>query len=181
MTKVRSPHHDDGRPSRPFADTTGCGDAGVGEEASPGARSCSLPAEHREATERTILHVDIDAFFASIEQQRDPRLRGKPVIVGAGVIASCSYEARAFGLKAGMSLSEAKRLCPKAIIIDGHAQVYRCFAEEIFARCRLAAPEVETYLDEAYCNLTGTERLHGDIDSAVRALKDDIRSPPGSR
>ena len=179
MAKVRSPHHDDGRPSRPFADTTGCGGAEAGQEVLPGARSCSLPVEHREPAERTILHVDIDAFFASIEQQRDPRLRGKPVIVGAGVIASCSYEARAFGLKAGMSLSEAKRLCPKAIIIDGHAQVYRCFAEEIFARCRLAAPEVETYLDEAYCNLTGTERLHGDIDSAVRALKDDIQIATG--
>jgi nucleotidyltransferase/DNA polymerase involved in DNA repair len=58
---------------------------------------------------RTVLHVDIDAFFAAIEQQRDPRLKGKPVIVGAGVIASCSYEARKFGLRAGMSLSEARR------------------------------------------------------------------------
>jgi DNA polymerase-4 len=129
--------------------------------------------------ERTVLHVDIDAFFAAIEQQRDPRLKGKPVIVGAGVIASCSYEARAFGLKAGMALSEAMRLCPQAVIIDGHAQIYRCFAEEIFARCRTIAPEVETYLDEAYCDLTGTERLHGDLGAAVRGLKHDIRSATG--
>ena len=126
-----------------------------------------------------ILHVDIDAFFAAIEQQRDPRLKGKPVIVGAGVIASCSYEARAFGLKAGMPLSEARRLCPSAVILEGHAQVYRCFAEDIFARCRALAPAVETYLDEAYCDLSGTERLHGDLLAAARGLKHDIRAATG--
>src|SRR5262249_53997749 len=104
------------------------------------------------------LHVGIDAFFAAIEQVRDPRLGGKPVIVGAGVIASCSYEARAFGLHAGMALSEARRRCPQALILEGHAQVYRCFAEQIFACCRAVAPAVETYLDEAYCDLTGTRR-----------------------
>src|SRR5439155_15974191 len=98
--------------------------------------------------ERTVLHVDIDAFFAAIEQQRDPRLQGKPVIVGAGVIASCSYEARRFGLHAGMPLSEAKRLCPRAIVLEGHAQVYRCYAERLFDRCRELSPDVETYLDE---------------------------------
>jgi DNA polymerase-4 len=130
-------------------------------------------------SEPTILHVDIDAFFAAIEQQRDPRLKGRPVIVGAGVIASCSYEARRFGLRAGMTLSEAKRLCPQAVILEGHAQVYRCFAEEIFARCRDVAPAVETYLDEAYCDLTGTERLHGDPLGAARGLKRAIREATG--
>jgi DNA polymerase-4 len=126
-----------------------------------------------------ILHVDIDAFFASIEQQRDPRLKGRPVIVGAGVIASCSYEARAFGLRAGMPLSEARRLCPGAVILEGHAQVYRCFAEDIFRHCRAVAPAVETYLDEAYCDLSGTERLHGDLLEAARGLKRDIRAATG--
>ena len=129
--------------------------------------------------ERTVLHADIDAFFASIEQQRDPRLRGKPVIVGAGVIASCSYEARAFGLKAGMALSEAKRLCPQAILIDGHAQVYRCFAERIFERCRTLSPDVETYLDEAYLELTGTERVHGDFLAAAASLRAAIQEETG--
>jgi len=128
---------------------------------------------------RVVLHVDIDAFFAAIEQQRDPRLRGKPVIVGAGVIASCSYEARTFGLRAGMRLTEAKRLCPHAVIIEGHAQIYRCFAEEIFARCRAIAPAVETYLDEAYCDLTGTGRLHGDLVATAAALKHDIHAATG--
>ncbi len=131
------------------------------------------------APDPAILHVDIDAFFAAIEQQRDPRLRGRPVIVGAGVIASCSYEARAFGLRAGMPLSEARRLCPRAVILPGHAQVYRCYAEEIFARCRALAPAVETYLDEAYCDLSGTERLHGDLLEAARGLKRDLRAATG--
>jgi DNA polymerase-4 len=132
-----------------------------------------------DAPVRTVLHVDIDAFFAAIEQQRDPRLRGQPVIVGAGVIASCSYEARRFGLRAGMSLSEAKRLCPQAVILDGHAQVYRCFAEEIFEHCCRVAPAVETYLDEAYCDLSGTERLHGDPAAAARGLKHAILAATG--
>jgi DNA polymerase-4 len=129
--------------------------------------------------ERTILHVDIDAFFAAIEQVCDPRLAGKPVIVGAGVIASCSYEARRFGLRAGMALSEARRLCPQAVILEGHAQVYRCFAERIFDLCREVAPAVECHLDEAYCDLSGTERLHGDPLAAARALKDRIRDATG--
>jgi len=130
-------------------------------------------------TPRTVLHVDIDAFFAAIEQLRDPRLHGQPVIVGAGVIASCSYEARRFGLHAGMPLSEARRLCPKAVILEGHAQVYRSFAETIFECCREISPSVETFLDEAYCDLTGTDRLHGDLLEAARALKQRIRERSG--
>jgi DNA polymerase-4 len=94
---------------------------------------------------RTVLHVDIDAFFAAIEQLREPRLQGRPVIVGAGCIASCSYEARRSGLHAGMALSEARR---SAGCILGYAQVYRCFAERTECR-RAVAPEIETYLDEA--------------------------------
>lgn len=137
------------------------------------------PLAPEPAPDRAVLHVDIDAFFAAIEQQRDPRLKGKPVIVGAGVIASCSYEARRFGLKAGMSLSEAKRLCPKAIMIEGHAQVYRCYAERLFDRCRELSPDVETYLDEAYLELTGTERVHGDFVQAAARLKTAILEDTG--
>jgi DNA polymerase IV len=140
--------------------------------------SCALHRD-RSSDDRTILHVDIDAFFAAIEQVRDPRLRGKPVIVGAGVIASCSYEARRFGLRAGMTLSEARRLCPQAVILEGHAQVYRCFADRIFELCRETAPAVECHLDEAYCDLTGTRLLHGDPLAAARALKQRIREATG--
>ena len=128
---------------------------------------------------RTVLHVDIDAFFASIEQQRDPRLKGRPVIVGAGVIASCSYEARRHGLRAGMTLSEARRLCPDAVVLDGHAQIYRCYAEHIFEHCRALSPDLETYLDEAYVELTGTERVHGDFPAAATRLRRAIADDTG--
>lgn len=139
----------------------------------------SETSRDRPEPARTVLHADIDAFFAAIEQQRDPRLKGKPVIVGAGVIASCSYEARRFGLRAGMRLSEAKRLCPQVVILEGHAQTYRCFAERIFDRCRELSPSVETYLDEAYLELTGTERLHGDFEAAAARLKRAIADDTG--
>jgi DNA polymerase-4 len=158
---------------------------GAARDAAAAPGPAAAPPSHAPAHDgdvspaRTILHVDIDAFFAAIEQQRDPRLAGKPVIVGAGVIASCSYEARRFGLYAGMPLSEAKRACPDAVIIDGHAQIYRCFAEEIFDRCRQVAPAVETFLDEAYCDLSGTERLHGDLTAMARRLKEGIRAATG--
>lgn len=161
--------------------TTEAGIAGMAEVLGvtrPGEAAAEVGGGRREPIP-TILHVDIDAFFAAIEQQRDPRLRGRPVIVGAGVIASCSYEARRFGLRAGMPLGEARRLCPDAVIIEGHAQVYRCFAEEIFARCRDVAPAVETFLDEAYCDLTGTERLHGHLAAAARRLKRAVRAATG--
>ena len=159
-----------GRPDVRLAEAAG---------AAAGAGAAGTAPRAAPPTPRTVLHVDIDAFFAAIEQLRDPRLCGRPVIVGAGVIASCSYEARRFGLHAGMTLSEARRLCPQAVILEGHAQVYRCFAERIFERCRALSPDVETYLDEAYLELTGTERLHGDFLAAAAALKRAIRDDTG--
>jgi len=126
-----------------------------------------------------VVHVDIDAFFASVEQARDPRLRGRPVIVGNGVIASCSYEARRFGLRAGTPLSEARRLCPDAVILDGHYPTYRAFGERIFALVASLTPDLDTYLDEAYGDLAGTERLHGDLFARCRALKQTIAESTG--
>jgi len=125
------------------------------------------------------MHVDIDAFFASVEQLRNPHLRGKPVIVGSGVIASCSYEARRYGLRAGMPLGEAKRLCPHAVILEGHYPTYRCFADRAFELCRLIAPNIETGLDDAYCDLTGTERIYRHPLEAGRLLKETIRKETG--
>jgi DNA polymerase-4 len=125
------------------------------------------------------MHVDIDAFFASVEQARDPRLRGRPVIVGSGVIASCSYEARRFGLRAGMPLNQAKRLCPRAVILEGHYPTYRCFSRRVFELCHDIAPHVETHLDEAYCDLTGTDALHGGPQRAGKRLKDRVEGETG--
>ena len=147
----------------------------------------------------TILHVDIDAFFASVEQVRNPSLRGKPVIVGSGVIASCSYEARAFGLRAGMPLGQARRLCPDAVVLEGHYPTYRCFASKVFQLCRSVAPQVEAHLDEAYCDLTGAcewsaecgmrsaeckdtaprSSIYGHPSNAGRLLKDAILAETG--
>lgn len=163
------------------AATSGTGIAGIparrrGPPGSPGRAAPRTPSERME---RTVLHVDIDAFFASIEQLRDPRLAGRPVIVGAGVIASCSYEARRFGLHAGMPLGEAKRLCPAAVVVEGHAQVYRCYAERVFEHCRALSPDLETHLDEAYAELTGTERMHGDFARAAGSLRAAIRAETG--
>lgn len=121
-----------------------------------------------------IMHIDFDAFFASVEQIRTPRLAGRPVIVGNGVIASCSYEARKFGLLAGMSLRQARKLCPQAIILDGHYQVYRAFAEQVFDICREITCNLETYLDEAYGDLTGTERYYQGYLNAGRQLRERI-------
>ena len=126
-----------------------------------------------------VMHVDIDAFFASVEQVRNPHLRGRPVIVGSGCIASCSYEAREYGLQAGMPLRQAKELCPRAVVLKGHYPTYRCFSRRVFERCRELSCLVETHLDEAYCDLTGSERLLGDPRGAARRLKRDIKDETG--
>jgi len=125
------------------------------------------------------MHLDIDAFFASVEQVRNPRLRGKPVVVGAGVIASCSYEARRFGLCAAMSLAKAQRLCPQAVVLDGNYQIYHSFAEQVWEICRSFTPDMETLLDDAYLDLTGTERIHGDAEPLARRLKSRVRRETG--
>ena len=129
--------------------------------------------------DRVVLHVDIDAFFASVEQLQDPRLRGRPVIVGNGVIASCSYEARKFGCYAGQPLSEARRMCPKVVILDGCEAVYAAFARRTFALCAELTPNLETFLDEAFLELTGTELLHGDLLARARRLQETVRHEVG--
>ena len=128
---------------------------------------------------RRVLHLDIDAFFASVEQLRDPRLRGRPVIVGTGVIASCSYEARRHGLEAGMSLAEARRRCPRAVVVAGHAPTYHAFAERVFEVCRALAPAVDAYLDDAYLDLAGTERLYPDLAALGADLRSRARAATG--
>ena len=130
-------------------------------------------------TPHRIAHVDIDAFFASVEQLKNPRLRGCPVIVGTGVIASCSYEARRHGLRAGMPLSEARRLCPRAIVLRGHAATYQSFAARVFDVCRRFAPAVDTYLDDAYLDLDGTERLYPDLAAFAGELRAAVRAASG--
>ena len=128
---------------------------------------------------RLILHVDIDAFFASVEQLLIPPLRTRPVVVGSGCIASCSYEARRFGLHAGMSLRRARQLCPSAVILKGQYQIYRCFAERLWQLCRQYTNELETFLDEAYGDVTGMEYFYGDPLRLSRKLQQDVQNKVG--
>jgi len=154
--------------------------------------SVPQPLVHRPGDSRTrrapphpwdphpaILHLDIDAFFASIEQLRNPRLAGRPVIVGTGVIASCSYEARRRGCGAGMSLREARLRCPEAVVLDGRAQIYRCYAERVFDIAARYAPAMETFLDEAYLDLSGSEGAQGSYIDAATRLRAEIRRATG--
>src|SRR5688572_5867434 len=127
----------------------------------------------------SILHLDIDAFIASVEQLKNPRLRGKPVVVGNGVIASCSYEARRYGLRAGMPLRQARRLCPHAAFLDGNQHTYACFAEAVWEICRRWLPSMETYLDDAYGDLTGTDALLGHPLGVGRELKREVLEKTG--
>ena len=129
--------------------------------------------------QRLILHVDVDAFFASVEQLLIPGLRGRCVVVGSGVIASCSYEARRFGLRAGMELHEAKRLCPTAVVLDGRYAIYRCFAEDVWRICRHYTIALQTYLDEAYGDATGMARIHGGPVELGRKLQAQVRRDVG--
>jgi DNA polymerase IV len=106
--------------------------------------------------DRCILHLDADAFFASLEQRDDPRLRGRPVAVGTGVVASCSYEARRYGVATGMRLTEARRLCRELVVLPGEYPRYEQAARRILAICAEQTPLVEmAALDDLYLDLTG--------------------------
>jgi DNA polymerase-4 len=129
-----------------------------------------------------ILHVDMDAFFVSVEELEDPSLQGKAVIVGAdpdgrGVVAAASYEARKFGIHSAMPIRTAKKLCPHAIFLRGHYEKYREYSDKIGEIFSEFTPAVEMVsIDEAYLDLTGTERLHGSAfragDCLIRTVKD---------
>src|SRR5205814_1717060 len=104
---------------------------------------------------RSILHLDADAFFASVEQRDHPQLRGRPVVVGSGVVASCSYEARRWGIRTGMRLTEARRLCRELIVAPGEYPRYEQAARRILAICQEQTPVVEVAaLDDLYLDLT---------------------------
>ena len=115
----------------------------------------------------TIFHVDMDAFFVSVEELYDPSLKGKAVIVGGraderGVVAAASYEARKFGIHSAMPLRTAAKMCPHAIFLDGHPERYRQESVRVHAVLQEFSPLVEmASIDEAYLDMTGTERLHG--------------------
>src|SRR6266446_4250220 len=127
-----------------------------------------------------IVHVDVDAFFASVEQVLNPKLRGKPVLVGRGCVASASYEAKFRGVKTAMSFREALRICPKAIVVPGQYEHYADFAERVRRILETYTPAVETAaLDDFYLDFAGTERLYPDYEATLRRLRTEIRGRTG--
>ncbi len=134
---------------------------------------------------RRILHIDLDAFFVSVEQAENPELQGKPVVVGGrpdqrGVVACASYEARAFGLRAGMPLTTAYRSCPQAIFIEGSFLKYRQASQRFMAILADSSPYLEPVsLDEAYLDATGFESLHGSIRQMATNIKRRIKDELG--
>ncbi|HJY86641.1 MAG TPA: DNA polymerase IV [Candidatus Acidoferrales bacterium] len=132
--------------------------------------------------ERTpkIVHVDVDAFFASVEQVLDPRLRGKPVLVGRGVVASASYEAKACGVRTAMSFRRARALCPQAIVVPGQYEHYADYAGRIARRLETFTPAVETAaLDDFYLDFTGTDRLYPDFAGVLGRMQHRVYEETG--
>jgi DNA polymerase IV len=133
-------------------------------------------ASHIPAFSRTIFHVDMDAFFVSVEELFDPSLKGKPVVVGGqrnerGVVSAASYAARKFGVHSAMPLRTAAKLCPQAIFVDGHPERYRECSEKVYKVLTTFSPQIEmASIDEAYLDMTGTARLHGPPLKAAHKL-----------
>jgi len=131
---------------------------------------------------RTYFHVDMDAFFVSVEELYDPSLKGKPVVVGGradqrGVVAAASYAARKFGVHSALPLREAARLCPHAVFLEGHPERYREQSAAVRQVLLKFTPLVEmASIDEAYLDMTGTERLHGPAMKAANLLHQTMKS-----
>jgi len=134
-------------------------------------------------SDRTILHVDLDAFFAAVEQRDRPELMGKPVVVGMGgtgdrgVVSAASYEARTFGVHSAMPIRTARRLCPTCIFVPVNGAAYQRASREVMAILRRFTPLVEPVsIDEAFLDVTGSRALFGDGSQIARQIKDAVRA-----
>jgi DNA polymerase IV len=140
------------------------------------------PTGEAAESSSAILHIDMDAFFVSVELLSRPDLRGLPVVVGGqrdqrGVVSSASYEARHFGIHSAMPLRTAAKLCPQAIFLDGHHELYGQWSDRVAEILAKFSPTVEmASIDEAYLDLSGTERLHGPPLAAAHKLLREITS-----
>jgi DNA polymerase-4 len=128
----------------------------------------------------TILHADLDAFFASVEQRDDPALRGRPVIVGPGVVLAASYEARAHGVRSAMGGTKARRLCPEAIVVAPRFSAYVAASKAVFTIFADTAPVVEAVsIDEAFLDVRGLEHIGGTAGEIARRLRARVREEVG--
>jgi DNA polymerase-4 len=131
-------------------------------------------------TAATILHADLDAFFASVEQRDEPRLRGRPVIVGGGVVLAASYEARAFGVRSAMGGRRARMLCPQAIVVRPHWSAYVEASRAVAAIFDDTSPLVERLsIDEAFLDVRGLERISGPPPRIAAHLRHEVRERVG--
>ncbi len=143
--------------------------------------------DERVRTEPTVLHVDLDAFFAAVEQRDKPSLRGKPVVVGGlggrGVVATASYEARAYGVRSAMSMSEARSRCPHAAFLTGRFHAYRETSRVVMGMLRALSPLVEPLsLDEAFVDLAASDETDFSLPAVTgiaQRLKDEVREVSG--
>ncbi len=132
------------------------------------------------STEATILHADVDSFYASVEQRDDPRLRGRPVIVGAGVVLAASYEAKAYGVRTAMGGATARRLCPDAVVVSPRMSAYVEASKAIYRVFEDTTPLVEGMsIDEAFLDVRGMRRLAGSPTAIAMRLRRDVRERVG--
>jgi DNA polymerase IV len=130
--------------------------------------------------EATILHADLDAFYASVEQRDDPRLRRRPVIVGAGVVLAASYEAKAYGVRTAMGGAHARRLCPRAVVVPPRMSAYSAASKAVFEVFHETTPLVEGLsIDEAFLDVRGLELISGSPTEIAARLRHRIRERVG--
>jgi DNA polymerase-4 len=127
-----------------------------------------------------ILHADLDAFYASVEQLMDPSLRGKPIAVGGGVVLAASYEARAFGVRSGMPGRRARELCPAIVFVDGHFSAYQRLGDAAIGILSDYTPEIERLsIDEAFADVAGSMRLFGQPCEIAKTVRARVRAELG--
>jgi DNA polymerase-4 len=128
----------------------------------------------------TILHADLDAFYASVEQLLDPRLRGRPIAVGGGVVLAASYEARAFGVRSGMPGRRARQLCPDLVFVGGHFSEYQRLGDAAIGILSDFTPSVERIsIDEAFADVAGCTHLFGSPAEIARTVRARVRAELG--
>jgi DNA polymerase-4 len=134
----------------------------------------------RVEDQATILHADLDSFYASVEQRDDPALRGRPVLVGMGVVLAASYEAKAFGVRTPMGLTQARALCPRAIVVPPRMSAYSKASKDVFAVFRDTTPIVEGIsIDEAFLEVGGLLKIRGTPPAIAARLRADVRERVG--